>query len=73
MLSCLVGEVAFTDHTHDDAGYAPRSFDSVGEAAAEAAVSRLYGGIHYPMAIHEGLAQGECVGQMVIDSVCTRL
>jgi hypothetical protein len=72
VLSCLVGEVAFTDHTHDDAGYAPRSFESVGEAAAEAAVSRLYGGIHYPMAIDEGLAQGECVGQMIIDSVCTR-
>ena len=72
VLTELLGEVPFTDHTHDEVGYAPRSFASVAEAAEEAAISRLYGGIHYPMAIDEGLDQGKCLGQMVIDRVHTR-
>jgi hypothetical protein len=65
VLTDLFGEVAFTDHTHDDRGLAPRSFDSFWEAAREAAVSRLYGGIHFRPAIELGLMQGRCVGEHV--------
>ena len=56
---------AFTDHTHDARGLTPRSFGSFYEAAGEAALSRLYGGIHYRSAIENGITQGRCIGQKV--------
>ena len=34
-------------------------------AAEEAAISRLYGGIHYRKAIEEGLKQGRNVGNFI--------
>jgi hypothetical protein len=52
----------FTDHTHDGLGLAPRTFSSFREAAEEAAVSRLYGGIHYRFANESGLDTGRCIG-----------
>jgi len=67
VLTDLFGPLAFTDHTHDDRGLAPRSFGSFFEAAEEAALSRLYGGIHFRTAIALGLEQGRCVGQNVSD------
>ena len=67
VLTDLFGTVAFTDHTHDDRGLTPRSFGSFFEAAEEAALSRLYGGIHFRTAIVLGLEQGRCVGQHVSD------
>jgi hypothetical protein len=57
----------FTDITHADLGFAPRTYASFKEAAAEAAISRLYGGIHYRSAIEEGLGQGACIGKRVMD------
>ena len=65
VLTDLFGTVAFTDHSHDDRRLAPRSFNSFFEAAEEAALSRLYGGIHFRTAIALGLEQGRCVGQNV--------
>jgi hypothetical protein len=35
------------------------------EAAEEAAISRLYGGIHFRAAIERGVEQGICVGKRV--------
>lgn len=57
----------FTDITHVERGLAPRTFDSFYAAAGEAAISRLYGGIHYRAAIEQGLAQGACVGRRVLE------
>lgn len=65
VLTKMFGTVAFTDHTHDDRGLSPRSFGSFFEAAEEAALSRLYGGIHFASAIDQGLEQGRCVGRRV--------
>ena len=65
VLTDLFGEVAFTDHTHDGRGLAPRSFGSFLEAAEEAAISRLYGGIHFRPAIELGVDQGRCIGEHV--------
>ncbi len=65
VLTALFGNVAFTDHTHDVRGLAPRSFDSPAEFAQEAAISRLYGGIHFRSAIERGLEQGRCIGASV--------
>jgi hypothetical protein len=56
---------AFVDRTHEDRGLPARSFVSFFQAAGEAAISRLYGGIHYRPAIVRGLEQGRCVGQAV--------
>jgi hypothetical protein len=65
VLTDLFGPLAFTDHTHDDRGLPPRSFSSFFEAAEEAALSRLYGGIHFRTAIELGLEQGRCIGREV--------
>jgi membrane-associated phospholipid phosphatase len=63
VLTALFGEdFAFEDRTHVDDGLPARRFPSFRAAAAEAAVSRLYGGIHYPFGNDAGLAQGACVG-----------
>ena len=65
VLTDLFGDVAFVDRTHERRGLPARAFRSFHEAAAEAAVSRLYGGIHFRAAIERGLEQGACVGRHV--------
>jgi hypothetical protein len=55
-------DFAFTDDSHEEDGMPARSFPSFAAAAEEAALSRLYGGIHYRAAIDQGLRQGACVG-----------
>jgi hypothetical protein len=68
VLTDLLGARPFTDDTH--AGLFPaRSFDSFEEAATEAAISRLYGGIHFRSAIAVGVEQGECVGGTILRRV----
>jgi hypothetical protein len=62
---------AFTDSTELEFGLPPRSFTSFEQAAAEAALSRLYGGIHFRIAIEEGVIQGRKVGQHVLARVHT--
>jgi hypothetical protein len=71
-LTRLFGDGPFTDDTHHALGYPAREFDSFYAAAEEAAISRLYGGIHYPMGIDEGVPQGYCVGGFVSDLVTRR-
>ncbi|NIJ52897.1 vanadium-dependent haloperoxidase [Dyadobacter arcticus] len=43
-----------------------RRFNSFQEAAAEASISRLYGGIHYRRSVDEGAKQGKKVGNQII-------
>lgn len=66
VLTQFFGNMPFTDFTHQAHGQlptlAPRSFNNFIEAAAEAAMSRLYGGIHYSTGNMKGLTQGECIG-----------
>lgn len=62
VLTELFGAQPFTDHTHDGRGLPSRHFDSFHAAAEEAAISRLYGGIHFRSAIERGLEQGRCIG-----------
>ncbi len=71
-LTTLLGTVPFTDDTGLGNGFAARSFTSVWEAAEEAAISRLYGGIHFPMGIEFGVDQGRCVARHVLARVRTR-
>lgn len=69
ILTSLFGEnYAFEDTTHagrSDIDGTPRSFASFDAFAEEAAVSRLYGGIHYRSAIENGLYQGNAIGENV--------
>lgn len=62
-------EVYFEDTTELDYGLPVRSFNSFIEASDEAAISRIYGGIHYPMAATHGITQGEGVGKFVADNL----
>ncbi len=62
---------AFADSTEVEYGLPVRSFTSFDAAAKEAAISRLYGGIHYRRAIEEGLVQGRKVGELVVSKVVT--
>jgi len=62
---------SFDDTTEVEYGLPVRSFDSFIEASEEAAISRLYGGIHYMMAIEQGVAQGKGVGNFVSKNLRT--
>jgi PAP2 superfamily protein len=63
---------AFSDSSEMSYGLTARAFPSFNTAAAEAAISRLYGGIHYRQAIEEGVKQGRKVGELVVARVKTR-
>lgn len=71
VLSDLWGAIPFVDDTHSGT-YPARAFDSFEEAAQEAAVSRLYGGIHYRAACERGVEQGQCIGRTILDNVVFR-
>ena len=67
LLTFLMGDnFAFTDNTEVIFDLPERSFKSSRQAAAEAAISRLYGGIHYRDAIENGQAQGKAIGEFVV-------
>ena len=72
LLTAILGNGSFVDTTHVARGFPAREFANFSQAAEEAAVSRLYGGIHYPMGNNNGLQQGRCVGNFVIDRARTR-
>ncbi len=46
-----------------------RSFNSFLEASEEAAISRLYGGIHYRPAIEDGVTQGRQIGDFIVNKL----
>jgi hypothetical protein len=50
-------------------GMVTRTFTSFWGAATEAAISRMYGGIHFRAAIENGLDMGQCVGDYIADRI----
>ena len=64
-------DFAFDDTTELEYGLPVRSFKSFIHASEEAAISRLYGGIHYMMAIDEGVSQGQRVGEFITENLQT--
>lgn len=69
-LTAIFGDnFKFDDDTEVPFGLPIRSFDSFNLAAEEAAISRLYGGIHYRAAIDLGLTQGRNVGNLIVDRI----
>jgi hypothetical protein len=73
VLTALYGEsFAFADSSEVEYGLPVRVFSSFQQAADEASISRLYGGIHYRRAIEQGQIQGRKVGELVVSKVVTR-
>ncbi len=56
---------AFNDDTEVEFGLPVKHFNSFYEACNEAAISRLYGGIHYRAAIKNGIKQGSDLGKYI--------
>jgi hypothetical protein len=70
VLSQLFGpKLGFTDSTEVAYGLPVRRFTSFNQAADEASISRLYGGIHYREALDNGQLLGRQVGQNVLNRV----
>jgi hypothetical protein len=73
MLSNIFGEnFAFADSTEVQFGIPVRHFASFKHAAEEAAISRLYGGIHYMPSIINGVEEGKNIGVFVTGKLKTR-
>jgi len=73
ILTKLFGDnFTFTDSTEIEFGLTARTFKSFIHASEEAAVSRLYGGIHYRPAIENGMIEGRAVGTFINEHVKTR-
>lgn len=60
---------SFDDDTETPYGLPVRSFTSFNQAADEAAISRMYGGIHYRAAIEVGIKQGRDLGKFIVDKL----
>jgi hypothetical protein len=60
---------SFVDDTETAFGLPIRKFQSFQQAAREASLSRLYGGIHFRDAIEQGIWLGEQVGKKVISKL----
>lgn len=66
VMTALFGDnYAFTDFTHGDEFGGPRSFNSFAECAEETAISRLYGGIHFPVGNNMGSMSGQAIGNLL--------
>ncbi len=67
VLTQLFGDnFEYEDDTEVKYGLPPRNFSSFNQAAEEAALSRMYGGIHYRAAIENGLVQGRNLGKYIV-------
>ena len=70
VLTSIFGkEFAFDDTTELQFGLPIRSYTSFYDASSEAALSRMYGGIHYRAAVDIGLSQGKELGAFVVSQL----
>jgi hypothetical protein len=70
ILTDVFGEnFSFNDDTELPYGLPVRTFSSFREAADEAAISRMYGGIHYRAAVVIGVKQGRDLGSFVVEKL----
>jgi hypothetical protein len=67
VLTYLLGDnFHFTDNSEALFELPDRSFTSFNQAAAEAAISRMYGGIHFRDSIEKGQEGGKKIGEFVV-------
>jgi len=70
VLTSIYGEpFPFEDDSELLYGLTVRSFESFTAASDEAAISRMYGGIHYMPAIENGISQGRSLGRYVVSKI----
>ncbi|MDP4129138.1 MAG: vanadium-dependent haloperoxidase [Bacteroidota bacterium] len=70
ILTFFLGDgFSYTDDTEVSSGATPRRFSSFRNAAEEACISRLYGGIHFRDAIVNGQKTGKEVGKLAIQKM----
>lgn len=60
---------SFTDNTEEMFDIASRTFHSFIQAGNEAAISRLYGGIHFRDAIENGQREGAALGKKISEKL----
>lgn len=68
VLESFFGDDFAIEITSQDIPGITRSFDNFSEAAAENAISRVFGGIHIISSSLDGLESGRNVGQFVVDN-----
>lgn len=67
VLTSMFGEnYSFIDSAEVPFGRPPRQFNSFAEAAEEASLSRLYGGIHFTKTLNQSAEAGKKIGQFVV-------
>jgi hypothetical protein len=66
MTSIFGDEISFTDTSLLEFGIANREIKSFRDAAQEASISRLYGGIHYRFDLDSGNVMGKKIGLIVL-------
>jgi len=66
LTALFVSPLPYKDDTEVEFGLPIRNFTSFNQAASEASISRLYGGIHYRDAIEQGIWQGREVAKFMI-------
>ncbi|WP_443217586.1 vanadium-dependent haloperoxidase [Sediminicola sp. 1XM1-17] len=69
LTSIFGDDFAFEDDTEIRFGLPVRKFSSFSEAADEAAISRMYGGIHFRAAVEVGVKQGRDLGKYVVENL----
>jgi hypothetical protein len=70
ILTFLLGDnFSFLDTSEIYFGLPSREFKSFYQASEEAAISRLYGGIHFRDACENGVTQGKQIGQFILSSM----
>ena len=65
LMTDVLGVVPFEDSTSVLLGHPVRKFNSFRDAAVEAGMSRIYGGIHFPSGNLEGRKLGDCIASKV--------
>ncbi len=70
VLTKMIGNnYAFVDSTEVPYGRPTRKFTSFYEAADQASISRMYGGIHFIEAIEKGKEQGRKIGNFILSKL----
>ncbi len=64
--------IGFTLTTDSAPGGVPRTYDSFSQAAAEAGISRILGGLHFPFSNTDGLVAGRAIGAEVLGRALLR-
>jgi hypothetical protein len=72
MTSFFGDQLSFTDTSLLEFGIANREIKSFRQAAQEASISRLYGGIHYRFDLDSGNAAGSRLGRYVVDKLISK-